>query len=601
MDATYSKHKDRTPEQTVAAIKSILDGLGIQTEVVGHNHPFQGTYSNHVQIVGTKIGSNGKGTTESYALASGYAELIERLQNGMAAHRQFRTQLFQEYGFYRFADERLASAEEVLDDPDGIASSWFDYVGLEPREERLELLRLISQCAYARDDGKSPVIPYIDVFNGGITWIPMGLMDIVMGTNGLSAGNTMDEALIQALSEIYERYAQRCIVREQLTPPAIPREYLELAGLRETIADIERGGRYRVSVLDCSLGRGYPVAASIIRDLTRGTFGVRFGSHPSFAVAVERTLTEAYQGRTAEQVGSCNCVAPYDEVVTNDNFATMVVNGGGLYPASILHGKPDWQFEPWPDAEGLGNDELLTSMMDLLRRENRTLLVRDNSHLGFPAYSVIVPGMNEVPTRSYGERSQSMRLARVVGSFPHLAAEEEEVLIEKAVLLENRNRIFMRDLFGRPLANGTLHPARVFGFLQLKHGAYESAAAWFERLSKDSQKQVAALYWEAMANYARWLGWGMERDEALALVGQLYPAAIARKLPLDTEPESIMERNFPSMNCRDSFGCDECQAGETGACCGKVELDVFGRIHEAMAESTVSQEALAHALRHRIR
>ncbi len=96
MDVAYSKHKDCTPEQTIETIKSILDGLGIKTEVNALNHPFYGTYSNHVQIAGTAIGANGKGTTEAYALASGYAELIERIQNGMAATRCYHTRLYQE-------------------------------------------------------------------------------------------------------------------------------------------------------------------------------------------------------------------------------------------------------------------------------------------------------------------------------------------------------------------------------------------------------------------------------------------------------------------------------------------------------------------------
>ena len=107
MDTTYSKHKDRTPEETVDAIRSILDGLGIETEVIALNHPFYGTYSNHVRIKGTNIGANGKGTTEAYALASGYAELLERIQNGMVAKRCYHTHLYELLGFYHYPDEKL--------------------------------------------------------------------------------------------------------------------------------------------------------------------------------------------------------------------------------------------------------------------------------------------------------------------------------------------------------------------------------------------------------------------------------------------------------------------------------------------------------------
>lgn len=90
MAATYSKHKDRSPEETVELTASILDDIDIECEVLGLNHPFLGTYSNRIQIKGTTIGTNGKRTTEAYALASGYAELIERIRRtvGTSAVRQ---------------------------------------------------------------------------------------------------------------------------------------------------------------------------------------------------------------------------------------------------------------------------------------------------------------------------------------------------------------------------------------------------------------------------------------------------------------------------------------------------------------------------------
>lgn len=311
MDVAYSKHKDCTPEQTIETIKSILDGLGIKTEVNALNHPFYGTYSNHVQIAGTAIGANGKGTTEAYALASGYAELIERIQNGMAATRCYHTRLYQEFGFYHYADEKLVDIDEALEASEGIMDAWLKHVDPAYGKGERDILDLLPMGMYERDDNKIPVIPYVNVFDGHTTWLPMALLSAVCGSNGLAAGNTMEEAVVQALSEIFERYAQGLIISEQLTPPQVPPTYLELAGLKETIADIECTGRYQVSIFDCSLGRGYPVAMSCIVDKTRGTFGLRFGCHPSFAVAVERTLTEAYQGRTAEQSGSLNNTAPF--------------------------------------------------------------------------------------------------------------------------------------------------------------------------------------------------------------------------------------------------------------------------------------------------
>ena len=597
MDTAYSKHKDRTPEQTVEVIRSILGELHIETEVVALNHPFHGTHSNHVQIKGTTIGANGKGTTEAYALASGYAELLERIQNGMVATRCYHAHLHKLFGFYHYADERLVDAEEAREVSEGVMEAWLDCICPADDEGKRDLLHVLSTSMYTRDDGKIPVLPYVDVFGGHTTWLPIALLSAVCGSNGLAAGNTMEEAVVQALAEIFERFAQYRIISERLTPPEIPSEYLQLAGLRETIADIERTGRYRVSIFDCSLGRGYPVVMSRIIDKVRGTFGLRFGCHPSFAVAVERTLTEAYQGRTAEQSGSCNSIAPFEQVVSEANIRHLSRQGGGYYPASILAGRPNWEFAPWPDAEDVGNTELLARMAALLRRDGRRLLVRDNSHLGFPAYSVIVPGMNEMMGYGFCGMGLTVRLTHALGSFPRLSHEEERLLLKKAALMEDDPGMTPDDLFARPLKGGKMLPSHVFGFVQLKHGEFARASTSFEQMALGVSSTIGSLYWKAMANYARWRGWGMSREDALATIGKLCPEPIYRKMVEDTSTWGVMERKFPALNCREDFCCDDCQAGAAGLCGAGVELPMFERIAEAMAKSEVSQVALARALR----
>ena len=46
------------------------------------------TYSLRLCIKGTNIGQNGKGMTKEFALASAYAEFLERYQNGILVFRQ---------------------------------------------------------------------------------------------------------------------------------------------------------------------------------------------------------------------------------------------------------------------------------------------------------------------------------------------------------------------------------------------------------------------------------------------------------------------------------------------------------------------------------
>ena len=81
-DYRKSKYKDDTPVATVKRIKDILNKLGIKTSEKYYSPGINGLFSCRITIRGTEIGQNGKGTTPEYALASGYAEFIERLSTG---------------------------------------------------------------------------------------------------------------------------------------------------------------------------------------------------------------------------------------------------------------------------------------------------------------------------------------------------------------------------------------------------------------------------------------------------------------------------------------------------------------------------------------
>ena len=82
---TRTRYKECNPKDTVERIKTILSELEIQTDVQWYNN-IGSDFSCRVRIINNHmklfdIGTNGKGMTKEYALASAYAELMERLQN----------------------------------------------------------------------------------------------------------------------------------------------------------------------------------------------------------------------------------------------------------------------------------------------------------------------------------------------------------------------------------------------------------------------------------------------------------------------------------------------------------------------------------------
>ena len=76
--------KDRNPEETVQMIKDILEENGIHTKITNETEYNNLWYSNRVEFAELNgKGTNGKGISYEYAMASGYAEFMERLQSRM--------------------------------------------------------------------------------------------------------------------------------------------------------------------------------------------------------------------------------------------------------------------------------------------------------------------------------------------------------------------------------------------------------------------------------------------------------------------------------------------------------------------------------------
>ena len=77
-----SKYKACSPAETVSRIKEILKNNEIETQETWIDSGISSICSVRINIKGTPIGQNGKGTDREFALASGYAEFLERLQTG---------------------------------------------------------------------------------------------------------------------------------------------------------------------------------------------------------------------------------------------------------------------------------------------------------------------------------------------------------------------------------------------------------------------------------------------------------------------------------------------------------------------------------------
>ena len=82
----FKQYKAVSPEETINRIRVILNNIGILLKESSCEK--DGLYACRLTINNDgmsvlDIGTNGKGRSYEYALASGYAEFMERLQNGV--------------------------------------------------------------------------------------------------------------------------------------------------------------------------------------------------------------------------------------------------------------------------------------------------------------------------------------------------------------------------------------------------------------------------------------------------------------------------------------------------------------------------------------
>lgn len=389
-------YKECSPSKTVERISNLISRCGITTEYISKFESSIDTCSVRLVIKDTDIGSNGKGMNEAFAIASASAEFIERLEN---LHLDSFTRLIpnKEHGFYLYPDERIIPFCELVSQNDPFLALYFKMNG-DDKNTFLDLHTL----DYAHTGIKNAYIsvPFYDYKIDKEVYLPYTIYRPWYGSNGMCAGNTSEEALVQGLSEIIERYVMKIVVSERISLPDIPEEYLKkYPDLYSRYRIIASDPKFMVRLIDCSLGGKYPVAGLLVVEKNTGNYGLKFGAHPCYKIAIERTLTEATQGQDIFSFASNSFLDFSNEnVFSEENLANCFMTGQGQYPYQLFSGSSQYVFCEPKDNSNLSNKELLLDMIADIQNEGYHVLIRDVSYLGFPAFHIVVPGLSETGT-----------------------------------------------------------------------------------------------------------------------------------------------------------------------------------------------------------
>lgn len=448
MIITYGTHKDAAPVNTVTKIKTILNNLGI--EPVVHYWDSFGEANHSLVLTDPGLGiTNGKGISREYALASAYGEFMERLQN-----------------LYLFPSAYGLMKEPLTGFPDAVfkdISFAAPFLG--------KFLRALGVDPNSPKEIGIPAqfLPFWDVFNKKVTHIPV----LALGSsNGMCAGNTPEEALIEGICEIFERYVLSQLFFKSAVLPDIPMDDIKNLGVCRLIDDISKNG-YHVIVKDMSLGGKFPVVGTILLNKDRTKYRVRLGSSPIFETAVQRCLTEIAQSSSFSdfEYKMVDFQFDYCERLVSErdsknkklllyHFSQNKITGVGHFPADLfMEGTPACSYKNAFQEEFKNSKQSLHFLLDIIKELKRDLYIRDVNFLGFPAYQIYISQVSCVDLAWFlddaDEFLSSMDRNRIRGNVLRLKSLDDNALRQLALTMKED---IASPIFGIP----DMYPATYF-------------------------------------------------------------------------------------------------------------------------------------------
>lgn len=395
--STYIAGKDLPLEQTIANMSGLLAGLGIKIEIASWRNIIPNVWSLHIRDAHSPMCfTNGKGSTKESALASALGEYIERLSNNHFYAGAFWGEDIANAEFVHYPNERWFKPGRK----DALPSEILDEYCLQIYNPDGELRgsHLIDTNSGNVERGICS-LPYVRQSDGEVVYFPSNLIENLYVSNGMSAGNTLVEAQVQCLSEIFERAVKREILEGAIALPDVPQEVLaKYPGILAGIQGLEEQG-FPVLVKDASMGGVYPVMCVTLMNPRTGGVFASFGAHPSLEVALERSLTELLQGRSFEGLNDLPRPTFASEAVTEpNNFVEHFIDSSGIVSWRFFSAKSDFDFVEW-DFSGHGensNAEEAATLFGILKDMGKEVYTAVVDQLGATACRILVPGYSEV-------------------------------------------------------------------------------------------------------------------------------------------------------------------------------------------------------------
>lgn len=456
----YELHKDEDPLRTVARIKDLLSRTGFLEEnaYLNWKQPYPNCFSCFLTFRDYPfLIANGKGITRECALASAYAEFIERLQCR---------------GGFHFSRLGLIENEETPALPrKARARDWL-------YERHRSLFENMDSRLFDQLPAELPCLPVCDLFRRAVVELPLSLMYTATGTTGMCAGNSFEEACGQGLGEVMERHAfHRFYTGEVEEVPTIDLGKIKLRSLplKNLIGEIEGRG-CAITVKDFSLGGRFPVLGVVVREKKTDRIAVALGSDPIFEIALQRCLTEAFQGRARPELVAGG-------MASSGNKPDSIYNTPHLLAERLLRGAQEGRCEEAFLSRPASNREYLRFLLNRVRPAGGSVFIRDFSILGFPSYYLYVEKMSPINPdflRDVKLSGDIDRILSIVFTLPEASGSRikdgADLLFDYLERHASSFLVKLGKLFGRVPVFSWLDPRWLLAFMLIEAEEYGKAA-----------------------------------------------------------------------------------------------------------------------------
>ncbi len=365
---TYDQDKSRTPRETIDRVRARLKevDLDILKETVRIDSGRLGIPifisrcgRDAVRVIGTQK-QMGKGGTPEQSEASALMELAER------------------FSFFDYIKTRPFIRES--------------YRNLKGQALPFEALGL---CFYDRSPDAEKIravfkdipLSWVQAYN--LTqekdqWVPIDWFYLIHEYNGPSAGNTLEEAILQGLCEVIERHVSSVISHETLPTPTIDPASITDPAARDLIEKFDRLG-IKLFLKDFSLDTGIPTVGSIAYDPStypeNSEIVFTAGTTPNPEKSLIRAVTEI-----AQLAGDFNSKTRYRPTLPKYQRleeAQYVMDNPRTIPITDL-----------PDLSHENIRQEIESCVQALARVGLEVYIVNVTHprLGIPAVYTIIPG-----------------------------------------------------------------------------------------------------------------------------------------------------------------------------------------------------------------